>query len=188
MSRRYSLAWSDGTIAIDGAIGRNAISAAAMRRTLDELRDEPELRVWMCSGGGAAVEGMAIHDMLKAAGKPIVMTVAWAGSVSSVIAMAADRIRIVENGSFLLHCAGYAPANLAVLTNDAGQVLDRVTAKGLRKLLHDVEAVDEEHLAIFERRTGQQRELLQILRDSETVLDAATAVRLGFADEIVGER
>lgn len=181
MTRRYSLAWSDGTIAIDGPISGNAISAAVVRRTLCELQEEPALRVMIQSDGGSTDEGLAIFSLLRNTGKPIDVTVRWAGSMAGVIAMAGTRIRVQEGGGFGLHNARVTPVYLETAVN-AGS---HITAAQIMGMARNLTAIDEMHVDIFQHRTGLDRHVIRSLRAAETAIDAQEAVRLGFADEVI---
>lgn len=78
----------------------------SVKKILDEVKDVNELDIYINSGGGSVFAGMAIYNMLKRnqAFKTVHVD-GLAGSISSVIAMAGDRILIPSNAYLMIHKA-----------------------------------------------------------------------------------
>lgn len=70
---------------------------------LDEVKGK-DLNIYVNSGGGSVFAGMAIYNMLKRhEGDKTVYVDGLAGSISSVIALAGDRIVIPNNAYMMIH-------------------------------------------------------------------------------------
>ncbi|WP_343337292.1 ATP-dependent Clp protease proteolytic subunit [Terrisporobacter petrolearius] len=70
---------------------------------LDEAKGK-ELNIYVNSGGGSVFAGMAIYNMLKRhEGNKTVYVDGLAGSISSVIALAGDKIVIPSNAYMMIH-------------------------------------------------------------------------------------
>lgn len=70
---------------------------------LDEVKGK-DLNIYINSGGGSVFAGMAIYNMLKRhEGDKTVYVDGLAGSISSVIALAGDRIVIPNNAYMMIH-------------------------------------------------------------------------------------
>lgn len=158
-------------------------SGAQVSRLMRQLREYPDgdgpVDVVIAGGGGNCGIGLQMYTLLREHPRPKRVTVFDAPSISGVIAMAGDHIRIVERGRIFLHDVGYAPSALA---NSGPQHLTGLT---LRALARTCIADDALHCAIFARRTGRSPESIAALRAAETTLDAHRAVELGFADSII---
>ncbi len=153
-------------------------------RLMRDLRDFPAgagpIDIVIDGGGGNCALGLEMFTAIRECGRQTRATIYDAPSMSGVIAMAADRRRIVEGGSIFLHGAGYAAGYLA---NEApGR---HMPAAALRSLARTCDATDALHAAIFARATGLDPAEVQRLRDAETTLDAADALRLGFVHEVL---
>lgn len=70
---------------------------------LDEAKGK-DLNIYVNSGGGSVFAGMAIYNMLKRhEGNKTVYVDGLAGSISSVIALAGDRVVIPSNAYMMIH-------------------------------------------------------------------------------------
>lgn len=66
--------------------------------------ENKDLNIYINSGGGSVFAGMAIYNMLKRHnGQKTVYIDGLAGSISSVIAMAGDRIVVPKNSFLMIH-------------------------------------------------------------------------------------
>ena len=110
------------------------------------------------------------------------MTLIRASSAASLIAMAGNHNRIVPAGTVFLHPPGGNGEYFLEAVN-----LGHIVATDLRRIADRLDEFSEIDLDIYQRRTGQSRELLRKLCAENTTLDAAEAVRFGFADEIIME-
>ena len=139
-----------------------------------------DIRLWIDSPGGDSFAGAAIYDMLReysASGKGrIVAMVTLAASVASLIAMAADEIRISIVGTIMIHAPWAMTAGRSEELRATADVLDEVK---------------EAYINAYVKRTGQSREAIEALiagKDgSGTYMNATTAIELGFADGLMHE-
>lgn len=134
-----------------------------------------ELHVWLDSPGGDVFAGAAIYDMLReyrATGRgKIVAMVSLAASMASLVAMAADEIRISVLGTIMIH---------EPWTESAGK------ASVLRAAADTLEHIREAQIDAYVLRTKQSREkILELMHGSDgngTYMNAQQAIELGFAD------
>jgi ATP-dependent protease ClpP protease subunit len=131
------------------------------------------LEVEINSPGGSVFDGYLIFNEIKALrARGVVVTATinpLAASMGSVIAMAADTVRIVQNGRMMIH--------------DASMVT-RGDAKHLAKMAVFLEGISNEIAGIYAFKTGKTVEEMRALMLDETWLTAAESVELGLADAI----
>ena len=154
------------------------VTPKQFKRELDEAKGD--LHVWLDSPGGDAFAGAAIHDMLReystsGRGKVIAM-VSLAASAASIIAMAADEIRISVLGTIMIHEPWSRPQGKASELRAVAEVLD---------------TLKEAQITKYMRRTGQSRETIEQLIEGPdgngTYMNAQQALSLGFADVLMHE-
>lgn len=137
---------------------------------LRALGDIDELRVYINSGGGDAFAGQTIHSILRRHKARVVTYVdGLAASAASVIAMAGDTVVMPRNAMMMVH----NPWTFAW-----GE------ASELRKVADTLDQVRETLVAVYEEKTGLDRDRIIELLDAETWMTAEEAKDLGFADEI----
>jgi ATP-dependent Clp protease, protease subunit len=145
------------------------------KRVSKALRDNPQattLKVRANSFGGNAFEGHAIRNLLQASGKHIDMTIdGVAASAMTVIAMAADKLAIAEDGQFMVHASRVTKAE--------------GTAADLRSHTQALENLDDAMVSVYAARTGQSERQIREWMDAETWFTAKQAKEYGFVDEIV---
>ena len=150
------------------------INARSIRAALAEIGEVPEIELFVHSDGGDVVEGFSVFHQLLAHPARIVADVSvMAASMASVVIMAADEIRIAENGFIVLHNPFQRSA--------AGE------AKDLRLLADLLDAFKANAIRAYRRHTRLSEDELSALMDAETWLSAEDAVRQGFAHTI-GQR
>ena len=154
----------------------DAVTPKRFKRDLDTA--EGTLYVWLDSPGGDAFAGNAIHDMLReysASGRGrVIAMVSLAASAASVIAMAADEIRISILGTVMIHEPWSRPTGKASV---------------LRAVADTLDTVRDAQVDAYARRTGQPREkILELMEGTDgngTYMNAAQAMALGFADGLM---
>ncbi len=156
-------------------------------RLVRHLRDYPKadgpIDIVIAGGGGNCSLGLEMYTALRECRRQKRVTIFSAPSMSGVIAMAGDHIRIVEAGSIFLHHSGYAAEYLS----NCGPAR-HIPAAAMRGLARGCDATDAVHVGIFARRTGLAPDVISSMRAAETTLDASEALRLGFVDEVIGRR
>jgi len=130
-----------------------------------------DLNLTIHTPGGEVIDGLAIYNALrKHDGKVNVTIDAYAASMGSVIALAGDSVRIVDNGFVFVH----NPLTLAV-----------GNAAEMEKISEDLRKFEQNLVNIYVERTGLKEDSVRELMDAETWLTAEEAVEKGFADEII---
>ncbi len=159
-------------ILIHDEIGQWGVSA---RNVLSQLAaiDKEQIDVSIHSPGGDMFDGLAIYNALKAHPAKVVVTVeGLAASAASIIAMAADEIRMPSNAYLMIHNPwGYVVGD----ANDMGEAAD----------LFDRWA--NTTAAIYAKRAGITIEEARALQDQTVWMDGVQAQEAGFADEVIDE-
>ena len=144
------------------------------REFQEELNSgEGDISVWINSEGGDVFAASKIYNMLRAyRGKVTVKIDAIAASAATIVAMAGDVIEISPVGIMMIHNPStYAEGDSAEM-KIAARMLDEVK---------------ETIINAYELKTKLPREQLAQMMDDETWIHAGKAVKLGFADKIIGE-
>lgn len=159
-------------ILIHDEIGQWGVSA---RNVLSQLAaiDKEQIDVSIHSPGGDMFDGLAIYNALKAHPAKVVVTVeGLAASAASIIAMAADEIRMPSNAYLMIHNPwGYVVGD----ANDMGEAAD----------LFDRWA--NTTAAIYAKRAGITVEEARALQDQTVWMDGSQAQEAGFCDEVIDE-
>lgn len=133
-------------------------------RVLNSVQGK-ELNIYINSGGGSVFAGLAIYNMLKRHSSfKTVHVDGLAGSISSVIAMAGDKIIIPSNAFLMIH----KPWNIAMgNSND------------FRKMADDLDRIEQGILNVyFEKlRDGTDIEMIRQMVDDETWLNGNEAAK-----------
>ena len=152
------------TIRLDGEIGFNILAADIA----NEIKGQNEIELIINSGGGDVTEGFSIYNLLNDFKGRIVAKIDLAGSMASVIAMAADEIVMQSNSSlFMIH----RPWGLAMGNSE-----------DFRRTADTLDKMDDMLLDIYEARTKTDREEIKQMMIDETWLNPEESVALGFAD------
>lgn len=147
------------------------LTARGVRERLKSNANAKTIRLRINSEGGDVINGFAIYSMLvehKARVEADIEGIA--ASVASVIAMAADEIRIASNAWMMIHNAsGWARGESDDLKR-YGEVLAKMS---------------EQAADVYAARTGLGRERVLELMKAETWMTATEAKSLGFVDRIM---
>lgn len=141
-------------------------------------RAKGDIRVWIDSPGGDSFAGAAMYDMLReysASGKGrVVAMVSLAASAASLVAMAADEIRISVVGTIMVHRPWVTMSG---------------RAEELRATADTLDEIRDAYVNAYVRRTGLSEEkVMELLEGSDgngTYMNAMTAIELGFADGLM---
>lgn len=149
---------------------RDSVSAKSVRAALKENRGAKTIKVRINSRGGEVADGSAIYSLLvDHPARVEVMIDGVAASMASIIAMAADEVRMSEAAYLMIHNPwGFAMGDAEEMRNVA-ETLDKMRT----------------NLAgIYVKRSGQS--LAQVLEwmDAETWFTAEEAKEFGFADSV----
>lgn len=93
-----------------------------------------------------------------------------AASAASVVAMAADELKIAPSAFLMIHnCWLFAGGNRLAF----------------ERLIEDMRVFDETMVKLYQERTGLDKSEIIQMMDRETFISGDKAVELGFADEIL---
>ena len=176
--------WADGpmaaeaddpnTVSIYDVIGEDwwtggGFTAKRMAAALRSIGTK-DLTVKINSPGGDMFEGIAIYNLLRDhPAKVTVEVMGWAASAASIIAMAADEIRMGLGTFMMVH-------------NAWGVVVGN--RHDMRAGADLFDGFDSAIADIYEARTGMDRKAIVKLMDAETFMGPSEAVANGFADAV----
>ncbi len=137
---------------------------------LAALGNISDLTVRINSGGGDVFAGQAIYSLLRSHPARVTVRVdGLAASIASIIAMAGDEVIMPANAMMMVHNPWiFAMGN----------------ADELRTMADTLDTIRESLLAVYEAKTGLDRDTLTSIMDKETWLTAADAKSYGFADTL----
>jgi HK97 family phage prohead protease len=158
--------WSDG------------ITAKSVKSEIDSNPNAKSIRISLNSPGGDAIEGCAIHSVLRdwANSQPDrsvnVKVDGIAASAASVIAMAGDTVTMGIGSMMMVHqawsrCTGYAD--------------------DMRKNADVLDCISQSIAQVYSSKTGMAAESCLALMADETWMTAGDCVDKGFADDIAEE-
>ena len=126
------------------------------------------------SGGGSVLDGYKLYNaLLELRGRGVFVTAtinSLAASMASVIAMGADKIRMVKNGKMMIHEASNVVAGNAEDMARAAKLLDEISG----------EIAD-----IYASKTGAESSEMRDMMRKETWMGAEEAMKRKFIDEVV---
>jgi ATP-dependent Clp protease, protease subunit len=168
---------SDGTLEllVYEEIGENfwsggGVTAKTVKQQIDQAGPHTAIAVRVNSPGGDAFEGVAIHNLLRAQGKPVNVYVdGIAASAASIIAMAGDTRVMGSNAMMMIHnamssCFGYAD--------------------DMRKMADTLDRVSSSIRQTYIDRAGLTADHAKELMDAESWLSAQDCVAEGLATGI----
>jgi ATP-dependent Clp protease protease subunit len=127
--------------------------------------------VRISSGGGHAVEGLTIYNLLRSSGKKITVAIdGLAGSAASVIAMAGDEIRISESALMMIHNSSAGLFGNSEDLREQADVLDKL---------------DHAMAAAYARKSGKPADHWRTEMKTDRWMTAEETVAAGLADKIV---
>lgn len=165
-------------IRIDGVVGIDwSDDDKTASQFITELNaiSAPEIHLHINSPGGDVFHGLAMYHALHACGKTVTGFVdGVAGSISSVLLMAASRIVMPESTYLMIHDPWSFVAG---------------NARELRALADELDGIGEKLAKIYSDRGGADiGRIRQLMHGNDgadgTFLDAAACMELGLCDEI----
>ena len=123
------------------------------------------------SPGGYVVDGYALYNYFMDKDVDVVID-GWCGSVATVIACAASKVSIPENGIYMIH-------------NPAGGAFGE--SKDLLKEAEVLDKIKDGIVKIYSAKTGIDSDKISQMMDDETWLSGRDAFKLGFVDEVIPE-
>lgn len=142
----------------------------AFREELRQFSGKP-LTVWIDSFGGSVFAATGIYNALKEhTGRVNVKIDGKAMSAATIIAMAGEKIYMSPTAIMMIHNP---------LTEVYGYASD------LRKTADILDEVKEAIMNAYVMKTGRSRNKISSMMDDEYYMSAKTAIKEGFADEIL---
>jgi ATP-dependent protease ClpP protease subunit len=146
------------------------LTAKQFAADLRALGDVKQIDLRINSYGGDVFDGLTIYNLLKDHKAEVTTHIdGIAASIASVIAMAGNRIRIAENGFFMIHDAWGMQAG---------------NAADMRAYAERLEAVSGQLASVYAARTRRKVDEVKQWMAGETWMDSGTAIDRGFADEM----
>jgi ATP-dependent protease ClpP protease subunit len=165
-----------GNIDIYDEIGGYGLNAKNFKLQLDALGNVQTLVFKINSPGGDVIDGFAIYNLIKEnpAGKVAIID-GYAASIASVVAMAADTIRMPENAFMMIHNPYlYTVGTAGQLRADA-ELLDKMKANAIRAYQTHSKLSQEEIDALMCGKDGADG----------TWMSAEEAFDAGFCNEVI---
>lgn len=163
------------TISMFGPIGGNdpnSVTATRVAAALRSIGPRP-LAVQINSIGGDYHEGVAIYNLLRSHGQPVLMQIMGiAASAASAVAMAGTKIEIARGATVMIHRPQTSASGTADVMLTAADYLGKL---------------DAAMAAIYAGRTGLPPDQIMAMMDAETFLEAGQAIELGFADALLAQ-
>lgn len=157
---------------IGGGLFGDGITAKMLVDSLKDLKSKgaKDLCIFINSGGGSVFDGMAMYSAIKRwEGKKTVCVDGLAASAASVVAMAADTIKMSDAAMMMVH----EPSGIAV-----------GTMKEMEDTKSRLEKIRDSMVAVYVGRTGKDEATIKQMMADETWMTATEAIDQGFADEL----
>lgn len=149
-------------------------SARNFEAQMKALSKGTTINLRISSPGGDVIEGEEIYNLLSAHDGTVNITCgALCASIATIIAMAGDKVTIVDNGLFMIHNPW---------TFTGGE------AKDLRNMAGVLDKMKENLIKAYAKRTGMTEKRLADLMDDETWMTSTEAKTYGFVDAILDEQ
>mgnify|MGYP000423828992 CR=1 FL=1 len=155
-------------IYLHGSIGEDVKSSLVIEQINKSTGD---LTVDISSNGGSVQEGTAIYNALLSykKGTVTIEVTGWALSIASMIAMAGSRVIMHDTAILMVH---------------KPHMVTGGNADELRKEASALDVAQSAFIKAYTNKTGLDTEQINSLLSNETWLDAESALKLGFIDEI----
>ncbi len=129
------------------------------------------VRLNIHSSGGDVWIGSAIYNTLLGLDVPITADIpGLAASAATVVAMAADTIRIGASARFMIHNSWTLAMGNAAEMREAAELL---------------EGIDSDIATIYADRTDMKKSEITAMMDAETWMNGEQAIENGFADALM---
>lgn len=162
-----------GVATISGYIGYGNATVDEFTKHLGELKAEgcTKLEVVMNSMGGNLFEASGLYDIIKGCGMEVTAKVyGVAASAATLVCCAASKVLISENSRYMVHRArGYAMG----------------TVEEIEAYVQDLKGAEDQIIGIYAERTGKGAEDVMGILKAETWMNAETAVKEGWCDEVI---
>lgn len=172
---------ADPEIELNGYISEyswfgDEVTPAKFKDDLNKIGAGGPVTVRINSYGGDVIAASVMRSILiDYPGKITVRIDGIAASAATIVALGGDTIKMQDSAYMMIH-------------DPAVAILGYYAVEDLAQMIDSLKAVKEGIVNVYEGKTGLSRERLAKLMKDETWMDATQAIRLGFADEIIGGR
>lgn len=151
-------------------VGFFGVSAKAFADTLAEI-DADEIHLRINSPGGDVFDGVAMYNALRQHPAHVVTHIdGLAASISSVIALAGDEVRMAPNAFFMIHNPWGVTIGDADIHRKMADTLDKIARGSI--------------INTYQAKTGVDVETIETWMDDETWFSAEQAAEAGFVDAV----
>ena len=145
------------------------VNAEEFIKDLNDIKAKT-IHIRLNSPGGSVFDGTAIFNAIKQhKSKTITHIDGLAASISSVIALASDEIRMAENAFLMIHDPWSIVIGNADVMREEADLLDKISG-----------TIAKTYVA----KTGKDEEEIKELMNAETWLSAEEASEMGFVDVV----
>lgn len=167
---RIRAARKSAEIRIYEEIGAWGVTSKQFAEDLAALGNLETLSIRINSPGGDVFEALAIHNALQRHPARVTVRIdALCASAASLIALAGDETRMVENGQYMIH----EPWTVAF-----GDSAD------LQRNADLLDSIAQQIVTLYARKTGLEPDDIRERMKSETWMTAAEALDAGFIDAV----
>ncbi|MCP1638605.1 ATP-dependent Clp protease protease subunit [Streptococcus gallinaceus] len=158
----------NGTIAEESWFDDD-LTPKQFKKELDRV--DGDITVWINSPGGDCIAAAQIYNLLmERKGDVTIQIDGIAASAATVIAMAGTKVRMSPVSMMMIH-----DPVMGIFGN----------SKEMEQAISILGEVKESIINAYELKTGLSRNKLAKFMESETWMNARTAIQLGFADEVM---
>lgn len=163
----------EATVYLYDEIGWFGIEAESFVKDLNNIKS-PTIHLRVNSPGGAVFDGTTIYNAVKQHKSRVIGHVdGLAASISSVVVLACDEVRMAENSFLMIH----EPWSI-VMGN----------AEGMRQEADLLDKIRDTIAKTYMDKSGKGRDEINAMMNAETWLSAQEALDMGFADSIYDEK
>lgn len=158
-------------ISIHDEIGYGEGSARAFMESVKQLDSKQPISLSIHSPGGSVLDGWAIYNLIHAHEGAVTARIdGFAGSMASVIAMAADQLEMPENAWLMIH------------NPTAGAWGE---APDLENMAETLKKIQKGIVRAYSKKTDIPENEIQELMNATTYMDGKEAVAKGFASRVL---
>jgi ATP-dependent Clp endopeptidase proteolytic subunit ClpP len=159
----------EATVYLYDEVGWFGVEAESFIKDLNAI-DAETINIRFNSPGGSVFDGTAIHNAIKQHKSRTVAHIdGLAASISSVIALAADEVRMSDNAFLMIHEPWSIVIGNADMMREEADLLDKVGGTIAKT---------------YTNKTGKENEEIAALMAAETWMTADEALEMGFIDAI----
>jgi ATP-dependent protease ClpP protease subunit len=175
MKKWYSIINKAGSSAAEifiyDEIGIWGVTAKDFAAEFKAIPADRAISLHINSPGGSVWDGFAIYNLLKSRGDKVTAYIdGVAASIATIIALGANRVVAAENAMWMIH--------------NPAMSLFAAESDELRSYADMLDKLRDQAAAIYEAKTGKDRDAITGAMDATTWLNAREAAEWGFVDQV----